>query len=186
MKDPRKNQRKKMNPNNSHVYSYNVKLCSKTYLNSELFKRQKHTRELKIKKLLETNINQVFYSHDKIIDSSCNMKRPDFVYDCKTHFVVVEVDEDQHSNHLESCETSRMMQIAQSIGMPTIFIRYNPDKYKADDEIPEKTRRKILIEWVNHCMVLEPKNGDEFLRVVYLFYDGFDPTNVSIKNIKMV
>jgi very-short-patch-repair endonuclease len=53
-----------------------------------------------------------------------------FLYDCKTHYVVLEVDEEQHRGKTYECDQKRMWEIAQSLGMPSIFIRYNPDKYK--------------------------------------------------------
>jgi EsV-1-7 cysteine-rich motif len=161
-------------------------LCFEYCINSELFKRHNHRKELRIKKLLENKIDQSFYSYDKVIDSSCSLRRPDFAYDCKTHYTIIEVDENQHSGYLESCEISRMKEITQSIGMPTIFIRYNPDEYKSDNELNKTKREQKLIESINHCMTLEPKNSDEFLRVMYLFYDGFEPDNASIKNIQMI
>ena len=59
------------------------------------------TKELKVKDYLErfnSKNDLSFYSYDKIIDSKCNLKRPDFVYDAGSHFVVVEVDEHQHKS----------------------------------------------------------------------------------------
>ena len=68
-----------------------------------------------------------------------NVTRPDFVFDYNTHKFVVKVDEHQHNNYNCQCEQVRMAQITQSIGIPTIFIRYNPYKYKDKYKVNGKT-----------------------------------------------
>lgn len=107
----------------------------------------------------------------------------DIVYDCGTHFLVVEIDEHRHSSYNKSCEITRMKEICQAIGMPTIFIRYNPDSYKGI-KLPKAKREQILVEWARFC--LKPTKPDEsFLRVVYLFYDNFDLTSAKLEEISI-
>jgi hypothetical protein len=165
-------------------------LCFEYCVNSDLFRRSKHQKEIRVQNLLKREIQDQPYSCDKIIDSSCNKKRPDILYDCKTHFLAIEVDENQHSSYNTQCETTRMKEICQAIGMPTIFIRYNPDNYtdsqSKKSKIPKAKREQILIEWVRHCIKSAPKSTDEFLRLVYLFYDGFEPTESSLSSLRMI
>jgi EsV-1-7 cysteine-rich motif len=164
-------------------------LCFEYCINSDLFKRSKHQKEIRVQNLLKREIQEQPYSCDKIIDSSCNKKRPDILYDCRTHFLAIEIDEHQHSSYQSQCEISRMKEICQAVGMPTIFIRYNPDNYidsqSNKSKIPKAKREQILVEWVRHCIGSLPNLPDEFLRVIYLFYDGFDPTKSSLDIIKM-
>lgn len=77
-----------------------------------------------------------YISCDTIVEQGeCFKYRPDFLIDCNTHFVVLEIDENQHKDRADECETVRMMiNIFQSLGMPTKFIRYNPDKYRVNKE----------------------------------------------------
>ena len=109
---------------------------------------------------------------------ACGRERPDFVYETPTHFLVVEVDENQHRGYTRECETTRMINISQSFGMPTIFIRFNPDRYKPPDGQTQwtKTNRfKTLRGWITHLLKPEsaPTSPNEFLRVLYICYNGF-------------
>ena len=83
-----------------------------------------------------------------------------------------------------------MIEICQAVGMPVLFIRYNPDNYTDSEskksKIPKAKREQILVEWVRHCMKASPKTTEEFLRVVYLFYNGFEPTNAALQSIEML
>lgn len=83
-----------------------------------------------VKHFLDSN-GYSYISSDKIIDGGVCLKyRPDFLFDCVTHYVVLEVDEDQHRSYERGCEYVRMKNIVESLAMPIIFIRYNPDEYK--------------------------------------------------------
>jgi hypothetical protein len=67
---------------------------------------------------------------DKAIEGGCSNRRPDLLLDMGSHVVIVEVDEDQHTDYDCSCENKRLMQISQDIQhRPLIFIRFNPDTY---------------------------------------------------------
>ncbi len=68
-----------------------------------------------------------------------------------------------------------MVNITHSLGMPTLFVRYNPDKYKGL-QLTEKKRHKVLLHWLKWSLETKPKNKKEFLRVLYICYDGFDYT----------
>lgn len=150
-------------------------------------------KQKEIKTLLDNN-NYKYTIYDGIVDSHCNYKRPDFAFDAGTHFVVLEVDENAHNNKKYNkendsnytCEEVRMINIAQAIGMNTIFIRYNPDNYKVKGipQPPLNTRRHtILLKTLDHYLKIE--NVTNFLNVVYLFYDDFDETNIQMKEIKI-
>ena len=99
------------------------------------FSRYKKSKEIRIKKLLDYH-NFNYISHDTIINSGeCGKERPDFLFDCGTHYVIIEVDENQHcgSNYDNECEIVRMRNIGQQTeGLPVWFIRYNPDNYKTN------------------------------------------------------
>ena len=108
-------------------------------------------------------------------DKECEgrQKRPDILIHNATFGIIVEVDEDQHkcpSYGGQLCEIKRMNDIMNAYGLPLVFIRYNPDGYKIDDQkqVTTKKRRELkLIESVTYYITkdqIEPT-------VVYLYYD---------------
>ena len=122
---------------------------------------------------------------DKIINGGeCGRERPDFMWDAGTHWVILEVDENQHLSYAEECECIRMVNIFNSLeGTPALFIRYNPDKYRqpgkqrrvADES--KGRRHEMLIRWVKWARThkdAQPKGPEESLRRVQLFFDGWD------------
>jgi hypothetical protein len=123
--------------------------------------------------------------------------RPDFVFEAATHFVVVEVDEDQHRAYPEEGERARMVSLSTSLGRPTVFVRYNPDAYApgdggrrlgnssadGDSEEPLEVREKTLVYWVKRLLWTprreeKPKACEKHCssaEVLYLYFDGFVP-----------
>lgn len=153
------------------------------------FRRVHLAKQKEIKALLDSNKIK-YESYDRVIDTQCGLERPDFLIDCKTHKVVLEVDENQHNSYNEDCERVRMINISQSLGMPVIFLRYNPDKFKKpfkfDKRVTKKYKQGFLLEWLNHIKTMEPENEHEFLRVVYLFFDNFNPGDIPVQNINIL
>ncbi len=133
-------------------------------------------KQKRIKSLVEMNYKILYY--DKVIDASCNLKRPDIVIDCDSYFLIIEVDENQHNRYQKECEEPRMNMITQSLGMPTFWIRYNPDDYKDENniksDITNSERENLLMKWIEKCSKTPPKDEKEFVRVCFLFYNGFN------------
>jgi hypothetical protein len=131
---------------------------------------------------------------DRIIDSMCNLYRPDILYDCGSHIVVVECDENQHKNYpwescslnrsLEHMEEKRMYEIMVAYGLPAIFLRWNPDTFNIKGEICKRynnsKRLEILVKWVNYCYKMKVDSG-----VIYkkLFYDDYEENDMNLKVI---
>lgn len=71
---------------------------------------------------------------------------PDFLYNQPTHFIDLEVDENQHKTKPYECDRARMVEISQALGLKTIFIRYNPDPFVTDGikQDPGKVIRKKI------------------------------------------
>jgi hypothetical protein len=126
-------------------------------------------------------------SADRIPAGSCNRYRPDLLFDAGTHFVVVEIDEHQHSGYQCECEQARMINIAQDVGggMPVRFIRFNPDAYRTSEGIrtkAKKGRTDILIKTLRSSMLHKPA---ALLTAIYLYYDGFDSHKLEVATIDM-
>lgn len=136
-----------------------------------------HAKELKVKEYLDTH-DIIYDQHDKVIDGGkLGKERPDFLFDRKTHYLVLEVDENQHGSHACECEQARMVNISQSLGKPTVFIRYNPDNYVKPGKVKKTanedhdTRMAITVEILKMYFDTIP---DVFLSVTQLFFDGWD------------
>lgn len=81
---------------------------------------------------------------DKKIKDGCSKRRPDLFLDMGLHIIIVEVDENQHSDYDCSCEHKRLMEISQDVGhRPIVFIRFNPDAYKNADDVLVKSCWKL-------------------------------------------
>ena len=161
-----------------------------------LMKKSVKKHEEFIGKLLKEEIDLTCMYQDEVVDSTCSKKRPDFVYHCGTHIVIIEVDENQHKSYKCTAygdtkegkikgENIRMYEIAQSFdGLPVIFIRYNPDELKDVDQhkvkISSSKRHLLLIKWIKTIFRMEWKQG---IYVKYLFYDGFQEANVDFLSI---
>lgn len=137
-------------------YNY---LCS--YCDPNRNKKRK-LKEEAVKLLLEKmNIN---FNHDKQISNDCCLKyRPDFLIDCSTYFLIVECDEFAHKDYEQECEITRMQNISFGLGLPTRFIRYNPDK----KSIKKKEKEFELAKCIREQMSQEYLQDTE---AIYLFY----------------
>jgi hypothetical protein len=158
-------------------------ICYEYCIADNLYKRYKKRKELEVLNFLQKNISKEIHSYDKTVDTTCSLHRPDIVYDCLTHMVIVEVDEYQHNSRSGECEITRMKQITYNYALPCVFIRYNPDNYesetkgKDEEDISQSSgesniipRLKVLQKYVQYCISNIP---DKFSKVVYLFYDGY-------------
>ena len=128
-------------------------------------------------------------------------RRPDFLFDCGTHMVIVAVDEHEHDRYCKADELKRMADIAQAFGLPTAFIRYNPDEFYAltndahdkafaarrnkKKDPSDNQRRKVLFEMLAIAKANPGKlYTPSFLQVVYLFYSGDRPqVNRALKPV---
>jgi hypothetical protein len=83
-----------------------------------------------------------------------------------------------------------MINISQSLGMQTLFIRYNPDKYKVktgNKILNEKKRLDELVNLLNHYKNkgLATFENIGFCLVTYLFFDD-DNKEDWFKPIKLL
>jgi hypothetical protein len=127
---------------------------------------------------------------DKRIEGGCSARRPDVFWDCGTHVVIVEIDEEGHKTYDCSCEDKRIMQLFVDAGnLPMIVLRFNPDsyvdahgkkhascfRYHKSLEVPQVKDEKI---WTNRLEVLKEQvlNAvghvpDRDIDVRHLFFD---------------
>jgi RNase P subunit RPR2 len=171
-----------------------VNFCSLDELDRK-YKKHLKQKEDAIRKLFqkELQLDQTVIQtwEDSVVDSSCTRRRPDFVFHCGTHVVIVEVDEHQHKSY-SNCgstredkirgENRRMFEIFQSFQslltdsiIPVLFIRYNPDAYYLQGrkgKTSDKQRRETLVRWVRQSLGVNPLDSvPDPLSVLYLYYD---------------
>ena len=142
---------------------------------SEYMKKRLYCRKQRlVKAWIDTSDLQTYESYDRQLDGgSCGKERPDFMWDAVTHKIILEVDEDQHKDRPCECEQTRMVNLTNSIGMPCVWIRFNPDAYKGQGNVTDAIRKDILIRTLKEYLGSPPKSSNEFCRVVHLFFDGF-------------
>jgi hypothetical protein len=164
----------------------NFCLMEEKYKIYKIYKKNIKSKELRIYNILKAEFGEPT-SYDKKIEGSCFNERPDIVYDMKTHIVIIEVDEDQHrkgSNYNPECEYKRMINIFNSFGgIPIIFIRYNPDVHKENNEIiklPKAKKEELLIAWIKKAREEIPEN---YCNVIYLFYDDYNKSQTEFYKI---
>lgn len=134
-----------------------------------------------------------------IIACSGRKYKPDILMDCGLFFIDVEIDEYQHNHesyhsddtaYFNYCEDIRMINIAQSLtvsyeGLPTVFIRYNPDRFKKDGETIRFYRKKRLEKLdglIEKLLKIPPKNP---ITVYKMFYDISEGENQYINEYKI-
>ena len=118
-----------------------------------------------------------YESYDRQLDGGeCGKDKPDFLWDATTHKVILEVDEFQHNDRPCECEQTRMVNVTQSLGMPCLWIRYNPDNFKGQKaSLKEKDRKDLLLRVLTEALTSSPPaSTHEFLRICYLFFDEFE------------
>ncbi|KAJ3042194.1 hypothetical protein HK097_002095 [Rhizophlyctis rosea] len=121
--------------------------------------------------------------HMVVDGGACGLERPDFYIDCGTHILIIEVDEHQHSERACECEQTRMVKYSQSNGMRTMFLRWNPDKYKLrkGQQMDTTARRlDVLLEYIKHYQKTTPP---DFLNVIYLYFDDFVYGDAKVETI---
>lgn len=147
--------------------------CSRCsdYLKKRLYCRKQRL----VKDWIDRTINlQRYESYDKQIDNgSCGKERPDFMWDAGTHKVILEVDEDQHKDRPCECEQTRMVNITNAIGLPCVWIRFNPDEYKGSKGVTDAKRKDTLIRVLNEYLTTPPQSHQEYCRIIHLFFDVF-------------
>ena len=100
-----------------------------------LFPDEPNTRNYKTKeKDVVDRITQSFphltWVADKKVQDGCSLRRPDLLLDLGSHIIIVEIDENKHTNYDCSCENKRLMELSQDLQhRPIVFIRFNPDDY---------------------------------------------------------
>lgn len=142
------------------------KLCSYCIPTCHNKKYQK-TKEYAVVDFLREQLPDNEFIHNKSVGTDCTEGHlfPDIRFDCDYYQLIIEVDEHKHRGADYKCDEQRMYDIIAKLGMPCVFIRYNPDSKQSD--------KNILLEKVKEYLELSEDNEiwNEFgLYTEYLFY----------------
>ena len=130
---------------------------------------------------------ELTWTADKVVKDGCSKRRPDLLLDLGYQIIIIEVDENQHTDYDCSCENKRIMELSQDLGhRPIIFIRFNPDDYL-------DTGNTITSCWSNNkngiCTIKKSKQDEWIQRLNSLTSQldyWIDPVNKTNKTIETV
>ena len=148
------------------------------------------TKEKEVANFIKKSFPDLTFISDRPIEDGCSKRRPDLLLDLGYQIIIIEIDENQHTDYDCSCENKRMMILSQDVGhRPIIFIRFNPDNYYNNNEHIRScwklTKNGLCVindskktEWnqrlnrlhdeVNYWLI---NKTDKMVEVIQLFYD---------------
>ena len=169
--------------------------CLRCYINlfpDKPVARNYKTKEYSVVEHVKKMFPNLNWIADKKIEGGCSKRRPDLLLDLLYQIVIIEIDENQHTDYDCSCENKRIMELSQDLGhRPIVFIRFNPDDYKKKGTnitscwgqnghgicVVKKSKKT---EWVQRLNALEehikywinPSNmTNKTIEIIQLFYD---------------
>ena len=164
-----------------------------TFPNEPVTRNYKTKETATVDKIREEFEEKVDLTTDKIVAGGCSKRRPDCYIDLAYQVIIIEVDENQHTDYDCSCENKRTMELSRDFGhRPIVFIRFNPDKYILDGKVITScwgtnkkgittvkkskvkewnTRLNTLIDTIKYW--IEPENKtNKTVEVIQLYYDN--------------
>jgi hypothetical protein len=177
--------------------------CARCYhymFPDEQISRHYKTKENEVRQFIQENYQDFDWSFDRIISGGCSSRRPDCFVDLGSHVIIIEIDENQHTDYDITCENRRLMELSQDIAhRPLIMIRFNPDSYIDKDGkkvsscwyVDNKTGKceiRNMDEWLKRLDVLGDEieeyiengcNLDKTVEIMSLFYDEIIVENIE-------
>lgn len=167
--------------------------CLFCYMNlfpDKAVSRNYKTKEYSVVEYVKTSHPHPWIS-DKQIDGGCSHRRPDLLLDLIDQVIIVEIDENQHTEYDCSCENKRIMELSQDLAhRPIVFIRFNPDDYKngvtmirscwnKDNKGICFVKKSKQEEWTHRLHVLGETikywlkhRTDKTVEIIHLFYNS--------------
>ena len=152
--------------------------------------RNYKTKEYAVVEFVKTEFPELQWATDKVVSGGCSRRRPDLMADLGSHIVIVEVDENQHTEYDCSCENKRIMELSQDLGhRPIVFIRFNPDEYEKNGKTISScwglnkkgiscVKKSKQVEWTHRLNSLKQQiyywtsnETNKTIEIVQLFYD---------------
>jgi hypothetical protein len=164
--------------------------CTFCYMNlfpDKPVSRNYKTKEYTVVEYVKTKFSNYNWIADKIVNGGCSKRRPDLLLDLLYQIVIIEIDENQHTDYDCSCQNKRIMELSQDLGhRPIVFIRFNPDDY-------EQNGINITSCWgqnKNGICVVKPSKKDEWSKRLKTLEEHINywinPTNMTNKTIEII
>lgn len=138
-------------------------------------RRNCHPKEASIVKFLSNNIYQEAFLDSSSRLNGCSKRRPDILYECNTHNVIIEIDENQHNGYDESCECSRLNEIFLGLeNVSLTVIRFNFDKVKHKNKVikfDKDARHELLLKTIKTELDNIPTSDTPKVNLIQLFYN---------------
>ena len=158
-----------------------------------LFPDKPNTRNYKTKeKDVVDRITQTFNNFswvaDKKVQDGCSRRRPDLLLDMGSHIIIMEVDENKHTDYDCSCEHKRLMELSQDLQhRPIIFIRFNPDDYVNQEGVLVKSCWKLNKLGVMQIQKTKQKEWEERINSLkqQIQYWIDNPTEKTIEIVEL-
>jgi hypothetical protein len=174
-------------PSNTKYEGY----CLFCYVN--MYPDKPNTRNYKTKeKDVVDRITQTFNNFtwvaDKKVQDGCSRRRPDLLLDMGSHIIIMEVDENKHTDYDCSCEHKRLMELSQDLQhRPIIFIRFNPDDYTNQEGILVKSCWKLNKLGVMQITKTKQKEWEERIEALkqQIQYWIDNPTEKTIEIVEL-
>ena len=154
--------------------------------------RNYKTKEKEVVDRIKEKFPNFTWVHDKKVEDGCSKRRPDLLLDMGDYIIIIEVDENKHTDYDCSCENKRLMELSQDLQhRPIIFIRFNPDSYINQDGNKITSCWRInkqgviqimktkMSEWEERINILNQQiqywidnKTDKTIEIIELFYDN--------------
>lgn len=163
-------------------------LCfNHNYPDSPLIRNYK-TKENSVALFIQSSFPELNIVYDKTIIGGTSRRRPDILITLNTHYIIIEVDEDCHTDpkYTKEYEQLRVDEIHSDLKFNNlVFIRFNPDAYIQNEKkitscwnSDAKIKKNKVIEWNQRLNSLKEKveywveNMPIKIQHEYLFYNS--------------
>jgi len=150
--------------------------------------RNYKTKQTDVENRIKTRFSSFTWISDKTVKDGCSKRRPDLLLDMGSHIIIIEIDENKHTNYDCSCENKRLMELSKDLNhRPIVFIRFNPDSYI--DEKGKKVNSCWKLNKLGIMQILKNKETEWKERIKILEqqieYWIQNPTNKTIEIVEL-
>jgi len=144
---------------------------------NDLFDSMRMTKKLRIEHIVREAIDNAFdgFIHDKVIVNAAeyHVRRIDHRIRIGNTILAIETDEKAHESYKEEDEKQRYTDFISLFPYKFVFIRFNPDDNRENDDSKTSVEFKIsfLIKTIRHQMqCIEQEQNKRKIEIFWLFY----------------
>jgi hypothetical protein len=166
---------------------YCLPCCIQIHPEIEISRNYK-TKEKDVVDRITQTFNNFTWVADKKVQDGCSRRRPDLLLDMGSHIIIMEVDENKHTDYDCSCEHKRLMELSQDLQhRPIIFIRFNPDDYVNQEGVLVKSCWKLNKLGVMQITKTKQKEWEERIETLknQIQYWIENPTEKTIEIVEL-